>query len=94
MPNGFRGVFEISSDTPFVALNLRALINGRGEILLTTFPIADPTRPAPSPVVFPHFADGGVFRTELILQSPVDLIDAVVRLIGDSGVPVPVEELP
>ncbi len=34
---------------------------------MTTFPIADADRTAPSPVVFPQIADGGGFVTECIL---------------------------
>src|SRR5262249_10947852 len=54
LPDGFRGVLDIRGDNPFIAVTLRALVNARGDFLLTTFPTADATRPAPSPVVFPQ----------------------------------------
>jgi hypothetical protein len=87
---GFTGVLELSSDTPFLALTLRLLTNARGEALLTTFPIADLTRPAPAPVVFPQIADGGGFKTEIILLSPHGPVDAAIRFFDDNGVPLAV----
>jgi hypothetical protein len=41
--------------------------NERNDFLMTTFPIADADRTAPSPVVFPQIADGSGFVTEFIL---------------------------
>jgi hypothetical protein len=67
LPAGFTGVLDITSATPFAALTLRSLNNERNDFLMTTFPIADVDRTAPSPVVFPQIADGGGFVTEFIL---------------------------
>ena len=67
LPAGFTGVLDITSATPFAALTLRSLNNERNDFLMTTFPIADADRTAPSPVVFPQIADGGGFVTEFIL---------------------------
>ena len=78
LPQGFRGVLEISSDTPFVALTLRSLVNARGDFLITTFPIADLTRAASLPMIFPQAADGGGFRTEFIFMTAGG--DALVTL--------------
>ncbi len=90
IPAGFTGLMEVSSSTPFVALTLRALINSRGDLLFATFPNADLTRPAPEPVIFPHIADGGGFRTEFILLGPVSAADTTVRLLDEAGSPLPV----
>ncbi len=60
---------ELSSSTPFAALTLRSLVNARGEFLLTTLPVADYNQAASGPIVFPQIADGGGYRTELILVS-------------------------
>lgn len=46
-PAGSRGVVEISSQSLFATLTLRSLVNERGEFLLSTFPVADITQPAP-----------------------------------------------
>jgi hypothetical protein len=69
LPPGFTGVLDISSTTAFTALTLRSLVNERADFLLTAFPIADATRDAPSPIVFPQIADGGGATTEFILLS-------------------------
>jgi len=58
LPEGFTGVLDLRSPTPFIALTLRSLLNERDEFLMTTFPVANPDTPAPSPMVFPQVADG------------------------------------
>jgi len=85
VPAGFTGVLDISSATPFAALTLRSLTNSRGEFLLTTFPIADATQPAPQPIIFPQIADGGGYVTQIILLSPAGSATANVGLFGDNG---------
>ncbi len=71
LPQGFTGVLDISSATPFAALTLRSLTNERGEFLMTTFPIVDANVTAPLPY-FPQVADGAGYTTELILLiSPI-----------------------
>jgi hypothetical protein len=84
----------VTSPSPFVALTLRLVFNSRGDLLMTTFPVADQMRPAPSPVIFPHLADGGGFRTELILVGPQSAADTVVRLYDDGGQPLAAAALP
>jgi hypothetical protein len=85
LPAGYTGVLDVQSPTPFVALTLRLIFNSRGDLLMTTFPVADQMRPAPSPVIFPHLADGGGFRTELILVGPQSAAETIVRLYDDDG---------
>ena len=66
LPAGFTGVMELSSDSAFVALTLRSLVNSRGDSLLTAFPIADLNRTAPTPIAFPQVADGDGYATQFI----------------------------
>jgi photosystem II stability/assembly factor-like uncharacterized protein len=87
LPADFTGVLDISAAAPFVALTLRSLSNERGDFLLTTFPIADVTRAAPSPVVFPHIANGGGYTTQIILISPGGAANTSLVLFDDSGAP-------
>lgn len=94
LPQGFTGVLEITSPSPFVALTLRLIINGRGDLLMTTFPVADQTRPAPSPLIFPHLADGGGFHTEFILLGPISPAAARVTFFDDDGARLAVGRLP
>jgi hypothetical protein len=88
LPSHFRGVLDITSDSPFVAMTMRSLINERGEFLLTTFPVADMNQPAPSPIVIPQIVDGGGFTTEFILLSPGASSVATVSFFGDAGTPI------
>jgi hypothetical protein len=88
LPPEFRGVLDVSSSSAFAALTLRALTNSRNDFLLTTFPVADLSRAAPSPVIFPHLADGDGYVTEFILLSAGSSAAAILRYIGDDGSPL------
>ena len=90
LPVNFTGVLDISSSSPFVALTLRSLTNSRGNFLLTAFPIADATQPAPSPMVFPQIADGGGYVTEFILLSVGGPSSTILRFYGEDGSPLDV----
>jgi hypothetical protein len=90
IPAGFTGVLDIAAPAPFAALTLRSLVNARGDFLLTTFPIADSTQPAPQPVLFPQIADGGGYVTQFILLGPTGAATANVNFFGDTGAPLAV----
>jgi hypothetical protein len=90
LPEGFKGVLEITASAPYVALTLRSLVNSRGDFLLTTFPIADLNEPAPEPIVFPQIADGGGYTTELILLSSGGAAQTTIRFLADDGTPLSV----
>jgi hypothetical protein len=90
LPAGFTGVLDISSATPFSAVTLRSTQNQRGDFLLTTFPVADINQTAPTPIIFPHIADGGGFTTEFILLNPSGPSTTSLRFLGDSGTPLPI----
>jgi enterochelin esterase-like enzyme len=85
LPADFTGVLDISAPTPFAAITVRSLYNERKDFLLTTFPIADVTRSAPSPIVFPHIADGGGYITQFILLSSQGAAETSLSLYNDSG---------
>jgi len=88
LPADFQGVLDLSAATPFAALTLRFLDNERGDFLLTTFPVADMTRAAPSPLIFPHLAAGGGYRTEFIFLSAGGAGEAVMSFFGMNGSPL------
>ena len=90
LPDGFTGVLDIASLTPFAALTMRALSNERGDFLLATFPIADMTRSAPAPIVFPQIADGGGYVTQFILIGAGGASAVTLNFFGEDGKPLPV----
>jgi hypothetical protein len=87
LPDGFRGVLDISSATPFAALTTRSLINERYDFLMTTFPIADANQAAPSPVVFPQVVDGGGYVTEFILIGAGEAVKTTPSFYDETGAP-------
>jgi enterochelin esterase-like enzyme len=87
LPDHFMGVLDISASTPFAALTTRSLINERKDFLITTFPVADATQTAPSPIVFPHIVDGGGYVTQFILLSPEGAANASLILYDDKAKP-------
>ena len=90
LPTDFRGVLDISSSSPFVAVTLRSLTNSRGNFLLTTFPIADAIQPAPAPIIFPQIANGGGYITEFILLSAGGASSMTLNFYGEDGTPLAV----
>jgi enterochelin esterase-like enzyme len=93
LPADFTGILDISAPVSFAALTVRSLDNERGDFLLTTFPVADSTRQAPSPIVFPHIVDGGGYATEFILLSPEAAAESSLILYDESGTPFPTETM-
>ncbi|MBZ5536275.1 MAG: FG-GAP-like repeat-containing protein [Acidobacteriia bacterium] len=91
--DGFTGVLDLSSTSPFVALTLRSLTNARGDFLMTTFPIADYGQLAPSPVIFPQIVDGGGYKTQFILLGTSGSVNTTLSFFDDDGSPMGVGKL-
>jgi hypothetical protein len=64
---------------------MRSLVNERDDFLMTTFPIADATKTAPSPIVFPHIADGGGYVTQFILISSGQAATTTLNYYDENG---------
>ena len=91
LPSGFVGVLDLVSASPFTALTLRSLTNGRGDFLITTFPIADANQSPPAPVIFPQIADGGGYQTQIILLNTSGATSTLtVGYFGNDGAPIPI----
>ena len=90
LPSGFQGVLDITGDSPFAAITCRSLVNERGEILLTAFPVADLNQPPPFPIVFPQIADGDGFATQFILLNASGPSSATLSFFGETGKPLAV----
>src|SRR5215471_19058916 len=67
------GTFTFTSNIPVSVLALRGRINERSEFLMTTLPVTDLSAvPSTAPLVFPHFAAGGGWTTQIVLVNPTD----------------------
>jgi hypothetical protein len=88
LPEKFTGVLDIVSPTPFAALTIRSLTNERNDFLMATFPIADMTLAAPSPIVFPHIADGGGYGTQFILLGAGGASITTLNFYVEDGMPL------
>jgi hypothetical protein len=69
--DGFTGLVEIRTSIPVAAVTLKLTVNVRGDLVLTTLPIADLTKISTSTqFVFQHLATGAGFTTRLVLINP------------------------
>jgi virginiamycin B lyase len=85
LQEGFIGVLDISSTTPFAVLTLRTLANERNDFLMTTFPVADANEIPPTPIVFPQVADGMGYMTQFILLSAAGGAGTTLSFFSDSS---------
>src|SRR5262249_20128580 len=71
----FKGSLTFTASAPVAVVALRGRTNERSEFLITTLPVVDlSAAPATggSGVVFPHYADGGGWTTQVVLVNPTD----------------------
>src|SRR5262249_33377694 len=68
------GTFSFSSNAPIAVVALRGFTNERSEFLITTLPVSDLAAPVPpgQTILFPHFAEGGGWKTQVVLINPTD----------------------
>src|SRR5262249_51853073 len=88
-PSPFAGTFTFSSSLPVGAIALRGRVNERSEFLMTTLRVKDLAEaPSSAAVVFPHYADGGGWLTQLVLTNPGDsTITGSVQFLDPQGTP-------
>ena len=67
------GTFTFSATLPVAATALRGFTNERFDFLITTLPVANLSSITTGDIVFPHFADGGGWTTQVVLVNPTDL---------------------
>ncbi len=90
-PSPFAGSFTVTSSKPVSIVALRGYLNERSEFLITTMPVADLASVSSASTVFPHFADGGGWTTQVVLVNPSDTaISGVLRFADSAGQPASV----
>jgi hypothetical protein len=87
-----QGSFTFTSDLSVGAIALRGLTNERGELLWTTLPVFAQNS-YPNNTVFPSFADGAGWSTQIVLVNPTDYaLTGTLQFFGQmafSPVPAP-----
>jgi len=91
------GTFSFSSDVPVSVISLRGFTNERSEFLITTLPSIDLTATVPTgeSIIFPQFADGGGWTTQVVLINPTNsTLTGTAQFLTPEGQPasVSVEE--
>jgi len=71
---------------PVSAIALRGRTNERSEFLLTTLPVADPDLLSSATAFFPHYADGGGWKTQFVLVNPIDEpMTGILKFVQQDG---------
>jgi hypothetical protein len=85
----FHGVMTLSASTPFTVTGIRGRTNERGEFLITTTAAVNPTvRTGSTELLFPHFADGAGYSTQLVLfPTSTTSTGGTIYFFEQSGVP-------
>jgi hypothetical protein len=85
----FAGSFTVTSSTAVSVVALRGYLNERSEFLLTTTPVTNLDSIVAADTLFPHFADGGGWTTQVMLVNPTDnVISGTLRFTDPNGHPV------
>jgi hypothetical protein len=85
---GSARTFTFTSSQPVSAIALRAFVNERSELLMTTLPVADLDQTSAQIRVIPHFADGGGWKTQVVLVNPTGApIAGNLEFFESSGTP-------
>jgi hypothetical protein len=89
-PANFSGSFTFSASNPVAVVALRGVFNERSDVIWTTLPVFDiGSSPAASSTVFPHFADGGGWTTQIMLVNPGDgAVTGSLRFSDPAGQPL------
>jgi hypothetical protein len=66
------GSFTFASSVPVSVVALRGYVNERSEFLITTLPVGPIVQSSSDFIIFPHFADGQGWTTQVILANPTD----------------------
>jgi len=83
--SGFIGTLTFNSSAPVAVTAVRTLVNERSQFLMTAQPVVTlPDDISVGPVLLAHFADGGGWRTEVILINTTDsVITGTVEFFGE-----------
>jgi len=77
--------FTFSSSLPIGVTALRGFTNERSDFLVTTLPVTLSGSTDSAPLVFAHYADGGGWKTQLVLVNPTEgILAGLADFFNDS----------
>src|SRR5206468_6191876 len=86
VPSGSTVALNFSSSVPISATALRFLTNENNQSLISAIPIADVSKVVNQPVVLPQFADGGGWKSQIVLVNTTDdQMKGEVRFFGQGN---------
>ena len=87
LPEGFSGLIEIESDQPIAPITLKLTVNVRGDLILTTLPIADIDQPpSGNRLVLAQVGFGEGFSSRFILiESALSKSSLELRFVQSNG---------
>jgi hypothetical protein len=86
MARPFSGTFTFTSTVPVAVFVVRAMVNERSELLMTTLPVVTAAPPPDAGLVVPHYAYGDGWTTQLILVNPGEQpLNGMVQFIEHTG---------
>jgi hypothetical protein len=89
VPDGTVATLTFSSNVPVAAVALRGRTNERSEFLLSALPVIDVAAAVTTPLLLPHFADGGGWTTEVSLVNPSDeRLSGTIKFKDQAGAPM------
>jgi hypothetical protein len=93
--NALTGTFTFTASQPISVIALLGLTNERSEFLITTLPVADLSIvPGSTAFVFPHYADGGGWTTQLLLVNTTDTaMSGTILFCDQAGCPAAVQPI-
>ena len=84
--NSLVGTFTFESSQSINAVAFRGFVNERSEFLLTALPIVPLDATTSASLVVPHFADGGGWRTRVVLVNPTNsAVNGKIEFLDHSG---------
>jgi hypothetical protein len=84
--NSVFGTFTFSSTALVSAIAIRGFTNERSEFLMTTLPVLALGGTSSETITLAHFADGGGWRTQVVLVNPGDIaIGGTIQFLASGG---------
>lgn len=86
LPQNFQGILTINSNVPVASLPLRITTNQRGEVILSTLPVADMNNLSSPAIYIPQIVNGGGYQSQIIFIDTSNTTSLIhIDFLNDSG---------